>query len=550
MRNGDVYIYGVGNYDGTNPQTASTLQHIVELSDNIESIEYSQLLAKVNNSQLIPGKWYRLIDYQCTTTQINTQATNNQFDILLFASSDSELNENARADHHEGDTYFSNCDLSSWEIKYCIKNDTNRFAWADSTNGKGVIYYMKDEWNNECPYDFKNIQFKRWSITACQKCPDLVVNNSNNPRGYFFGAKTLEDAFTLSDATYGEDNGWFFTFALKDLATGTWHDFTVVENLGIKDSDGNMVLCINNTILSTKENPSTIALNNIVFFNCSSDLSSRDPVEITSECMGNFLGNYCESNTFSESTYDNLFGNECIGNSISSNMGCNVINQYFRNNAIGQSFQGNNVGIYCIENYIKNGCIGNFFGNYCFYNQIGANFETNTLSNYCYSDVFGDSCYSNYLYNDCHNITAGQNFSSNVMYNNCNVITIGTNCVGNTFGEFSNNFTIGNECRCNSFGNNCQRITVQNHFKENIIENGCSNIVFSVSYVRYCIVSVGNRYITITTSSATSSSSYLRNIKLSQRLNDSTTVKTLTHPTLNDDFRTVYQPLNSQVISI
>ena len=28
--------------------------------------------------------------------------------------------------------------------------------------GKGVIYYMKDEHGNECPYDFKNIQFKRY----------------------------------------------------------------------------------------------------------------------------------------------------------------------------------------------------------------------------------------------------------------------------------------------------------------------------------------------------------------------------------------------------
>jgi hypothetical protein len=27
--------------------------------------------------------------------------------------------------------------------------------------GKGVIYYMKDEHGNECPYDFKNIQFQR-----------------------------------------------------------------------------------------------------------------------------------------------------------------------------------------------------------------------------------------------------------------------------------------------------------------------------------------------------------------------------------------------------
>lgn len=49
--------------------------------------------------------------------------------------------------------------LSSWEVKYCFDNDISRFAWADESNGKGVIYYMKDEWNNECPYDFKNILF-------------------------------------------------------------------------------------------------------------------------------------------------------------------------------------------------------------------------------------------------------------------------------------------------------------------------------------------------------------------------------------------------------
>ena len=45
-------------------------------------------------------------------------------------------------------------------MKYCIDNDTNRFVWADDANGKGVIYYMKDENNNELPYDFKNIMFE------------------------------------------------------------------------------------------------------------------------------------------------------------------------------------------------------------------------------------------------------------------------------------------------------------------------------------------------------------------------------------------------------
>ena len=56
-------------------------------------------------------------------------------------------------------SYFNDCKLNSWELKYCFSNDTNRFDWADSQNGKGVIYYMKDEWGNECPYDFKNIKF-------------------------------------------------------------------------------------------------------------------------------------------------------------------------------------------------------------------------------------------------------------------------------------------------------------------------------------------------------------------------------------------------------
>jgi hypothetical protein len=60
---------------------------------------------------------------------------------------------------YEGYSYFANNNLNAWEIKYCLDNDTARFNWAGSENGKGVIYYMKDEHGNECPYDFKNILF-------------------------------------------------------------------------------------------------------------------------------------------------------------------------------------------------------------------------------------------------------------------------------------------------------------------------------------------------------------------------------------------------------
>ena len=47
-------------------------------------------------------------------------------------------------------------------------------AHAVTEEGKGVIYRMIDENNNDMPYDFKGIQFKRYKITACEKSPSLV----------------------------------------------------------------------------------------------------------------------------------------------------------------------------------------------------------------------------------------------------------------------------------------------------------------------------------------------------------------------------------------
>ena len=127
------------------------------------NITWFELKTLRDNSQLVPGRQYRITDYQCTTTQANTRSEEHQFDIIVTADSRNKLNENARSIQHTySDTdYLKNFDLNAWKLKYCLDNDINRFAWADTANGKGVIYYMKDEWNNEAPYDFKNIQFKR-----------------------------------------------------------------------------------------------------------------------------------------------------------------------------------------------------------------------------------------------------------------------------------------------------------------------------------------------------------------------------------------------------
>lgn len=122
-------------------------------------ITWSALKSLRDNAQLIPGMQYRITDYECVINASLTSATsaNHRFDIIVLATSASVLDERARAALHENDEYFENLNLAAWELKYCIDNDISRFAWANEANGKGVIYYMKDQFFNEAPFDFKNI---------------------------------------------------------------------------------------------------------------------------------------------------------------------------------------------------------------------------------------------------------------------------------------------------------------------------------------------------------------------------------------------------------
>ena len=66
--------------------------------------------------------------------------------------------------------------MNAWELKYCLDNDKDLFDWAE-TEGKGVIYYLKDEFRNEAPYDFKNAMFRRYQASTVS---DAVLNGLRN----------------------------------------------------------------------------------------------------------------------------------------------------------------------------------------------------------------------------------------------------------------------------------------------------------------------------------------------------------------------------------
>ena len=144
-----------GQREITGPILQDVLLNMLENSSRVEEITYIDLKALRDGAKLTPSRLYRITDYITTTVQSNTKSARHPFDVIVLAISESELLEQAWAIQHEGDEYFANSNLSDWELWYCLDNDTTRFAWADSTNGKGVIYRMIDEFINDIAYDFK-----------------------------------------------------------------------------------------------------------------------------------------------------------------------------------------------------------------------------------------------------------------------------------------------------------------------------------------------------------------------------------------------------------
>ena len=249
----------------------------------VQSITWSDLKAKRDAGELTPGMQYRITDYQCTTTTEGTKSAGHAFDIIATADDESTLNEVARAIKHDGDTYFANNDLNAWQIWYCLDNDNTRFGWADSTNGKGVIYRMIDEFNNGVPYDFKNIQFYRQWNSNTSLWSTVSYNNTGVP------------CYTFS--------------SVGDSSTTEFMDMSL-------DATNNKVYF--NVIKEYKNDSYKQTLNNNCFFGtycyCNTFENDCEYNSFGNYCSNNIFGNDCDNNSFGESCSNNIFGNDCDNN--------------------------------------------------------------------------------------------------------------------------------------------------------------------------------------------------------------------------------------------
>ena len=195
---------------------------------------------------------------------------------------------------------------------------------------------MIDEFGNDCPYDFKNIQFYRKHDTTT-------------------GLYSI-----ISDATNGTP--WYTCSSATPDSTGKFAD----TSLDISNNVYSNVIkqCINFNIQKH---------NNNCFFGtycyCNTFENDCEYNSFGNYCSNNIFGNGCDNNTFGESCSNNIFGNDCD------------------NNTFGNG---------CANNIFGNDCDNNTFGNYCSYSTFGNKCK---YIKFASGDSTSDTKYGYYQYN-------------------------------------------------------------------------------------------------------------------------------------------------------
>ena len=336
------------------------------------SVTHSELMGLRNDGDLIPGCQYRITDYVATVDGVAATVEAHPFDIIVTADSTNELNENARACMHDGDNYYSvnRSNLSAWELKYCLDNDTSKFDWADAS-GTGVVYFLKDDYGNECPYDFKQIKFETYRIDNCavqsligKYCPNLHINDS-------------------SKITY-DNNDVKYLFTFSKLVNGEYVDGSVVND-AVQDKGGLEVKCQNNVIKECyRRTASNVQyLNSIVFVYDSYPVYSN---YFDFDCSDMFVCDSSYGNTFGKFSFGNAFGNDFSNNKIGNNCANIIFGKQSTGNVIENNCSDLSFGNYCINNTFKSGCNNIEF-------RVSNSFDSSLADRFSNNIIDNGNCY-------------------------------------------------------------------------------------------------------------------------------------------------------------
>lgn len=392
---------------------------------NSVSITYKELKELRDTKKLVKGKSYKIIDYITTSKDATTKVIWHPFDIVVTAINTNELSEIAYAAHHDlEDDYYQNCNLTAWELRYILDNDETRYSWIDDRYtvkqsfksysigdiitkssweelseteqnkceqiGKGIIYYMKDEFNNECAYDFKSILFERYYIP--QLVSDKALAGWIINKNYSAISATIQNTGVIfpfyKSSNEGEDPSKFY----YTYDTGEQVELTVYNaNNGLntcRDNhfaypcnfynvmydgvdlllDKNKIVLNNNVFIGTEFvsntcNQQGFAFNTILngaSFNTFGANFAFNIIEAT--FTNNIFQNDCRRNVINARFKYNTAGNKFSDNCISTDSENNIFRELFVNNALSahttENIFGNNIKASEFPEYFKNNELG------------------------------------------------------------------------------------------------------------------------------------------------------------------------------------------------
>ena len=198
-------------------------------------------------------------------------------------------------------------DVGIGEDMYSKAFDDWIVKYAGSTGGPHItVLYMKDENNNECYYDFKNIQFKRYMIKSVNNIAleESILNT-------YLGIKNGY-GYDIDE----DDYIWVYTFGGESdgSVTGNCRD----NKIGYCGTPNNITM-----LYGAKNNE---------FGNCSN-------VSMGESCYSNKLLDYCNNNTFGNGCSENTFGNNNYNNTFGNDNGNNTFGNDFQYNRVDEDVQ-------------------------------------------------------------------------------------------------------------------------------------------------------------------------------------------------------------------
>ena len=456
-----------------------------------KNVTHAQLKALRDAGSLVAGQAYRITDYLATVANdTEARSAGHAFDVIVVATDVNKLSEQAMAALHKGDTYFEGCKLEAWRLMYCIDNDTDRFAWADEENGKGVIWRMVDEWGNDAPFDFKGIQVRRYSCAVPEE--KTFYGNYEDKEDDVTVTTAIEIAVTTDNSRYLNSNNIAEGVSVPDEAMAKIHRY-LYERFYYSDN------WLAGSAISLWENDNYAAMRVAPAYEFTASGRTYYVTAVlkkTDNARWFYLFSTAEDKKDENQDWTAMAQEDILDAS------CDGANYSVFENVIEAQRDS---GVVQLQHnlFFGNDCYYNTFGNECYSNTFGNDCNSNTFGNYCNSNTFGNGCDSNTFGNECYSNTFGEGCYSNTFGNDCNSNTFGNGCDSNTFGDECNSNTFGEGCYSNTFGNDCD----SNPFGE-----GAGNNAVTKDYMRYVMLENGVKYVNVSCDDTTSWSTYGQNI--------------------------------------